>query len=156
MKSISNTLFLKDLIESSTIEEFVEFSMQRKSESDWMGSELHEKFAKKESLAVYSPSVIRGTGSAREGYCQICKKWYKMKTSSYWYHMNYKHGINSKGEVFPEPIFREFSYKIQGFCKKCDDWIVLGSNKKTSEFLWKRHCQKQHTRTEQKSESDLS
>ena len=145
--SIKNSLFLKDLFDSSTIEEFVEFSIQKEvRREDSHKFNFNSDYSHGDnSQIVYSPSLIRGKGPLREGYCQICDKWFKMKTSSYWYHMNYKHGISSKGEKFPEPIFREFENKIQGFCKKCDTWISLGNNKKTSMFLWKKHYQKQHS-----------
>ena len=130
--SVKNTLFLKDLLDSSTFEEFLEFPR-------------NEEFKREDQQTTYSPKFVRGIGVSREGYCQICDRWFKMKTSSYWYHMNYKHGINSKGQKYPEPIFRDFDFKVQGFCKICDEWITLGSSRKTSKFLWKKHFQKEHS-----------
>lgn len=132
LSSVRNTLFLKDLLDSSTFEEFIEnpHRMEFKSENEPI---------------IYAPKFVRGEGVKREGYCQVCDKWFRMKTSSYWYHMNYKHGINSKGEKYPEPIFRDLNFKVQSFCKICDEWITLGTSRKTSKFLWKRHFQKEHS-----------
>lgn len=133
--SVKNTLFLKDLFDSSTIEEFVENSYYKD----------REEVKTENPLTIYSPKFIRGVGAQREGHCQTCDRWFKMKTSSYWYHMNYKHGINSKGIKYPDPVLREINYKIEGFCNICDQWITLGNKHKTSRFLWKKHFQKEHS-----------
>lgn len=127
----------------------------------------YQKNEKNEDNQIYRPKHIRGIGIYREGYCQICNKWFRLKTSSYWYHMNYKHGINSKGKKYPEPDLREFNNKIESFCTLCNNWIVLsgckknykngerknGGNKnggnvrkniKNIKYSWFRHFQKVH------------
>ncbi|AFN82645.1 hypothetical protein EROM_030250 [Encephalitozoon romaleae SJ-2008] len=95
---------------------------------------------------MYKPRKVRGVGRLREGCCGICNSWFKLKTSSYWYHMNYKHGISSKGIKYPEPQIRYTGDKVDGFCMICDEWITLGykSNRKSTRFGWFRHCQKKH------------
>ncbi|AFM97923.1 hypothetical protein EHEL_030250 [Encephalitozoon hellem ATCC 50504] len=108
---------------------------------------IHPKEIKKQGDGdVYKPRKIRGTGRLREGYCRMCNLWFKLKTSSYWYHMNYKHGINSKGVRYPEPQIKYVGDKAEGFCAICNDWVVLGhkSNGKSTKFGWFRHCQKKH------------
>lgn len=123
----NNSLFLQDLLESSTIEEILDKNV------------FYENRENK-----YQPKFIRGKGPEREGHCEICNKWYKLKTSSYWYHMNYKHGINSKGEKYPEAKIRQRERKVEAFCNQCNDWIPLGINKKGTKFTWLRHLQKNH------------
>ena len=46
----------------------------------------------------YTPRLIRGKGQYREGLCELCElpSWFNMKFSTYWYHMNFVHGINAK------------------------------------------------------------
>lgn len=99
-----------------------------------------------EKRDAYKPKNTRGSGEKKEGYCEECKRWFKLKNSSYWYHMNYKHGINSKGIKYPEPEIRIFRGRLEGFCEGCDCWISLGHkyNNKSSKFGWYRHCQKIH------------
>lgn len=92
----------------------------------------------------YRPAVIRGAGALREGYCARCDQWFKLKTSSYWYHMNYKHGISAKGRICPEPKLRERMGQKEGFCKECREWIVLGINNRSVRFGWFKHWQKLH------------
>lgn len=95
---------------------------------------------------VYRPKKVRGNGNLREGYCCDCNLWFKLKTSSYWYHMNYKHGINSRGIKYPEPETRCLDCKVEGFCKVCNTWIVLGHRKsrRSIMFGWFKHWQKIH------------
>jgi len=95
----------------------------------------------------YRPKSIRGNGSNREGYCPLCNKWFKLKTSSYWYHMNYKHGVNANGMIFPEPELRDKEYKVEGYCKECKEWISLGVNSRSIKFGWYRHWQKIHSKS---------
>ncbi|EOB14784.1 Meiotic expression up-regulated protein 26 [Nosema bombycis CQ1] len=95
---------------------------------------------------LYKPQKTRGHGENREGYCEECKEWFRLKTSSYWYHMNYKHGINSHGVRYPEPEVRVSNCKIEGYCQACDKWVVIGnkSNVKSIKFGWYKHWQKTH------------
>jgi hypothetical protein len=46
---------------------------------------------------LYTPRFQRGMGEAKEGFCGLCTPgiWLRIKQSSYWYHMNYHHGISA-------------------------------------------------------------
>ena len=96
--------------------------------------------------AVYKPARVRGTGRLREGYCEPCRLWLRLKTSSYWYHMNYKHGINSRGVRYPEPQIRYAEHGADAFCSTCNQWVSLGHKTagKSTRFGWFKHCQKKH------------
>lgn len=102
---------------------------------------------KRKKKDIYKPQQTRGNGQEREGFCDECNKWFRLKTSSYWYHMNYKHGINSNGVRYPEPEVRVSNSKVEGFCRVCDEWISLGnkSNQKSIKFGWYKHWQKNHS-----------
>lgn len=126
--NIGNTLFLKDFLESTAFDDLFDFKEEIKDEKP----------------LEYSPKYVRGSGSQREGYCIECEKWYNMKNSSYWYHMNYKHGINCKGEKYPSPKLREIDKMVEGYCIKCGEWICLGLSSKNYKFSWLRHMQKIH------------
>jgi hypothetical protein len=55
---------------------------------------------------LYTPRYVRGHGPDREGLCELCKMptWFNMKFSTYWYHMNFFHGVNPKsGTFYPRP-----------------------------------------------------
>ncbi|ORD96709.1 MEU26 [Hepatospora eriocheir] len=94
--------------------------------------------------AQYKPKSIRYEGKDREGLCEICKKWFKLRTSSYWYHMNYKHGICSNYKKILDPITRIKSRLIQGYCMFCKDWIDLSSISREYIYSWYRHFIKTH------------
>lgn len=97
---------------------------------------------------IYKPKMSRGYGENKEGRCDLCNKWYKLKNSSYWYHMNYIHGISSSGVKYPDPCLKVVHGKLYGNCKKCDDWIFLGyrTGDKSSKYGWYKHCQKVHNK----------
>lgn len=135
--SIGNTLFLKDL-DSSVFEDIFEEAFHA------------DDTESKKQIDGYAPRHIRGNGSQREGHCHICDRWFRLKTSSYWYHMNYKHGINSRGEKYPEPQTRRNEDKVEGYCQDCKAWITLGTYRKNSRFSWLRHMQKQHRESKNK------
>lgn len=99
---------------------------------------------------LYRPKQVRNKGSLREGYCEECNKWFRLKTSSYWYHMNYKHGINSEGLKYPEPGIQFNKNKIESYCVVCKRWICLGhqKNSKSYKFNWYRHWQRDHKDSE--------
>lgn len=98
------------------------------------------------SKELYKPKQIRNKGSMREGYCEECNKWFRLKTSSYWYHMNYKHGINSDGSKYPDPVVQLNKNRIESYCSVCRKWVCLGSpkNTKSYKFNWYRHWQRDH------------
>lgn len=103
---------------------------------------------KKRSDDFYTPRWIRGYGNVREGLCELCNpgQWFRTKQSSYWYHMNFYHGISaSTGKPYDSPDdWRESSkvapfvyshgssssdhyiVEIEGHCKNCQQWIPLG------------------------------
>ncbi|KAJ1951650.1 hypothetical protein IWQ62_006407, partial [Dispira parvispora] len=48
---------------------------------------------------MYTPRWTRGLRQHKEGLCPICqamgeRRWFRMKVSAYWYHMNFFHGIS--------------------------------------------------------------
>lgn len=92
----------------------------------------------------YRPEITRGKGVLREGYCKQCDKWLKLKTSNYWYHMNYMHGINTNGQKYPNPELRIIKNIKQGFCKECSKWIDLGKNTNGMRYNWFKHWKKVH------------
>lgn len=129
---VENTLFLRDLVESNVFDSL-------------FGNNYFEidPSPTPTKSNCYSPRFIRGTGVEREGCCGLCDKWFRLKTSSYWYHMNYKHGISSNGCRYPEPVFRDVN-KTEGYCGECCEWICLGGKKRNPRFAWLRHWQKAH------------
>ncbi|EPX70724.1 uncharacterized protein SOCG_04233 [Schizosaccharomyces octosporus yFS286] len=96
----------------------------------------------------YLPRFTRGQGKKKEGLCPICcfQKnfvWLRTKTSAYWYHMNFLHGIHSKGRPYHPPIeFRTIPVRkvksiiglpdrrqiVQGKCHQCNRWIRCQAN----------------------------
>ncbi|TBU01628.1 putative DUF4451 domain-containing protein [Hamiltosporidium magnivora] len=94
----------------------------------------------------YSPKFVRGNGIMREGYCEECDKWFRLKTSSYWYHMNYKHGVNSSGQKYPHPNIQNNCGYYEALCESCQKWVYLGkkNNNKSINFCWFKHWQKDH------------
>ncbi len=149
-KSIKETLFLVDLFsgdENSLKETYEKRLFDRYDFPDFkkINAMANNKYGETKQVR-YKPPVIRGVGVTREGLCSYCKKWFRLKTSSYWYHMNYKHGISARGEICPEPKLRERSGKKEGFCKECNAWIELGSKNRSVKFGWFKHWQKTHLR----------
>jgi hypothetical protein len=94
-------------------------------------------FSNRNPRDLYKPLWIRGTGRRREGRCELCNPpiWLNMKKSTYWYHMNFIHGINSKtGRNYQKPeeyrltlhmLPQKSEYCIQGRCHQCNDWILI-------------------------------
>lgn len=103
--------------------------------------EVTAKSAPKDDF--YVPRFTRGHGISKLGLCPICSHqgefiWLRTKTSAYWYHMNFVHGIHSKGRPYQPPIeFRTVrlrktrnaigvpnkKYMIEGKCHQCNKWI---------------------------------
>lgn len=151
--AISDTLFLVDLFngDESSLEQSYTNSFSSKA-VDYKNVTIEHLIygqiynEKKNPTQSYKPSIVRGVGTTREGYCSHCDKWFRLKTSSYWYHMNYKHGISSRGLKCPEPKLRENEGRTEGLCKECQKWIKLGNNSKSVRFGWFRHWQKTHSK----------
>ncbi len=102
---------------------------------------------KMEAEDLYSPRITRGKGYRKEARCDVCESegravWLRMKQSSYWYHMNFIHGINSQsGKPYELPsLYRNVTVssvfskceeyfstgkELQGFCERCVNWITL-------------------------------
>ncbi|KAM0683586.1 hypothetical protein MDAP_001156 [Mitosporidium daphniae] len=88
---------------------------------------------------LYKPSFVRGSGSEREGRCELCSPpvWLNLKRSTYWYHMNFTHGISSKtGRPYPDPLYVKASplhcgaepekkQVLEAFCRNCRGWISI-------------------------------
>ncbi|EJW01314.1 hypothetical protein EDEG_00499 [Edhazardia aedis USNM 41457] len=98
----------------------------------------------KKKGSSYRPKHIRGEGPMREGLCEDCNEWFRLKTSSYWYHMNFKHGVASNGEKYPEPDVYFKSGRPVSICPLCDHEIYLGANIKILKYNWYKHFQKNH------------
>lgn len=137
-RTLHDTLFLLDL-------DF-DHEVDRGAHSDLFSArEPHPPLCKIPPVASsYRPRSTRGDGPGREGYCERCDQWFRLKTSSYWYHMNYKHGISASGKVFPEPELRDRDLHVEGFCRECSGWVVLGTSRRSVRFGWFRHWQKNH------------
>lgn len=85
---------------------------------------------------LYTPTAVRGSGPDREGRCDLCDPpiWLKVKTSSYWYHMNFYHGISAHtGGPYEAPVgLRQYPYTQgnghevivkEGKCGYCQCWV---------------------------------
>ncbi|ORX87739.1 hypothetical protein K493DRAFT_237297 [Basidiobolus meristosporus CBS 931.73] len=105
---------------------------------------------------IYTPLWVRGVGKAKEGLCPLCKDrclWLKIKTSAYWYHLNYQHGISSNtGRPFASPVetrIHAVTGLKEALCHKCGQWVAYESprNSKSGNLedaYWWRHAQKCH------------
>jgi hypothetical protein len=116
---------------------------------------------KRHALDLYTPRWVRGKGHHREGFCEICGVWLKIKQSAYWYHMNFIHGISaSTGRPYEPPADTrerrcrratgEEIRQVEGLCVNCDRWVVLQHRplgedpvlEDCSQGAWWRHAQK--------------
>ncbi|KAJ2961328.1 hypothetical protein NQZ79_g3380 [Umbelopsis isabellina] len=87
----------------------------------------------------YSPRWLRGIGAKKEGLCPLCQGlWLKTKTSRFWYHMNFYHGISAvNGRPYSAPVAIRAVLKServhdikthsmhQGYCGQCGHWVDL-------------------------------
>ncbi|KAI3634671.1 hypothetical protein MIR68_007052 [Amoeboaphelidium protococcarum] len=102
-------------------------------------------------LDLYKPIWTRYSGRDKEGWCGLCQPgtWLKVKTSVYWYHMHYFHGVSSITGTFYEP---PTAYRLdekgskEGRCGNCNQWISIQGEKhiNVQEIHWYRHCQQCH------------
>lgn len=107
--------------------------------------EIQDSFTLDNNM-LYRPKKVRYEGKEREGQCPICSKYYKLKTSCYWYHMNYKNGINKNGIVIPSVYKTRTSGSfLEAYCEKCAAWVQINTKNKNKEFGWRKHWQKYHT-----------
>jgi len=105
---------------------------------------------------MYTPSWVRYTGQAKEGYCDTCHpgKWLQLKNSAYWYHKQFFHGISSvSGKMFLEPVgSRVVDQDVtEGLCHQCNQWIPINNAKRKNSVLWYRHAHKCHVYHKPKS-----
>ncbi|GAA5866139.1 hypothetical protein JCM3774_004095 [Rhodotorula dairenensis] len=122
-------------------------------------------------LNLYWPRFVKGSGDEKCGLCPICaepperggdgdQRWFKLKNSSYVYHMSYAHGVsNATGKPISPPIKTRVidlphspkdqrSHMVEGLCHKCDAWVPLQSVKNVEsiipELIWWKHAKKCH------------
>ncbi|KAI9591436.1 hypothetical protein BDF19DRAFT_271400 [Syncephalis fuscata] len=127
---------------------------------------------------MYSPHKVKGLGRAKLGQCPLCygmgeSAWFHIKISSYWYHMNFFHGISSvTKQPYHDPIlvqkrpllripkrpsasstssnssFEFLSELHDGLCHHCHQWIPMDSVKqvvvKVPMIYWWKHAQRCH------------
>ncbi|EPR79725.1 hypothetical protein SLOPH_1690 [Spraguea lophii 42_110] len=141
---MSNVLYLDDI--DNELMEITEKIQEKNIRCSSLEEILMSKpILNKPTTELYRPQHIRGKGNNREGFCKECKEWFRLKTSSYWYHMNFKHGINSKGVRYPEPFIRERSNRIESYCSICNKWVYLTNrHSKAIKYSWYKHWQKYH------------
>lgn len=117
---------------------------------------------------LYSPRLVKGQGCEKHGVCPICfyqegvMRWFNMKFSAYWYHLNYVHGISSiskrphpppsKTRLSPrDPLksavetFSALLPLVEALCAKCGRWVsVVGPKRsvvKVPQIYWWKHAQ---------------
>ena len=86
----------------------------------------------------YTPQYVRFADFLKEGLCEHCDppRWYKLKTSNYWYHVQFNHGISHRtGKPFALP---SETRKGEGLCPICKKWVPLDS-KGAPAFHWFKH-----------------
>lgn len=90
---------------------------------------------------LYTPRWQRGVGDSKEGLCPLCEEevWLRIKQSSYWYHMNYHHGISATtGKPYDPPADFEVErlartgvdeavIRLSGLCSKCHEWVTIST-----------------------------
>jgi hypothetical protein len=106
----------------------------------------------KSGIDMYTPRWVRGGHLSSEGLCPYCFQagteiWLKTKSSAYWFHLSFHHGISSKTfQPFPRlPQVRESSDgQREVLCENCDEWINLTPAKQNYQAVesmeWWRHC----------------
>lgn len=101
---------------------------------------------------LYTPRWVRGDGPAREGFCSLCEQgsWLQLKTSQYWYHVRFTHGVNSNtGKIYDPPLRLRICddplASIYGFCGECHQWIAICTPRRKRSFTpWFRHAHACH------------
>ncbi|BFZ63726.1 hypothetical protein YB2330_004858 [Saitoella coloradoensis] len=98
---------------------------------------------------LYTPQWVRGTGNAKEGWCDTCRpgKWFQLKNSAFWYHKQFYHGISAvSGRGFVQPLeMRKVEGEAwEGMCHQCKQWVTVASLKRKNSVLWFKHAHKCH------------
>lgn len=100
--------------------------------------EKHMKSNPRNKDDSYTPRFVRYQGLKKEGLCELCTppRWYKLKTSHYWYHVQFTHGIDQKTKKpFSLPAEKN---EGRGKCPHCRKWISLNEDSAAG-LLWFRH-----------------
>ncbi|KAI8056856.1 hypothetical protein BDF22DRAFT_617019 [Syncephalis plumigaleata] len=127
---------------------------------------------------MYTPRKVKGEGRAKLGECPVCYEegvstWFRLKISSYWYHMNFYHGIScvtrrpyrnpvqirkhrlsqlpessNASSVSSGSSTEALSELHEGLCHNCDRWIAMDSIRhiavKVPMIYWWKHAQQCH------------
>jgi hypothetical protein len=90
---------------------------------------------------LYTPRWVRGSGNAREAWCDRCENgnWLQLKNSQYWYDQVHKHGISSvSGLRFTAPthlkIYADAAGTVEGKCHQCKEWVLICTAKRRRNF----------------------
>ncbi|KAN0063743.1 hypothetical protein ACQY0O_003793 [Thecaphora frezii] len=90
---------------------------------------------------LYTPRWVRGTGNAREAWCDRCEhgNWLQLKNSQYWYDQVHKHGISSvSGLRFTAPthlrVYADAAGTVEGKCHQCKEWVLICTAKRRRNF----------------------
>ena len=90
---------------------------------------------------LYTPRWVRGTGNAREAWCDRCEQgnWLQLKNSQYWYDQVHKHGISSvSGLRFTPPthlkIYSDAAGTVEAKCHQCKEWVLICTAKRRRNF----------------------
>lgn len=101
---------------------------------------------------LYTPRWVRGEGTGREGWCSLCDvgSWMQLKTSQYWYHVRFTHGVNSNtGCIYDPPlqlrICDDSFGSTFGLCGECGEWVPICTPRRKRSFTaWFKHAHKCH------------
>ncbi|KAJ2961396.1 hypothetical protein NQZ79_g3433 [Umbelopsis isabellina] len=96
---------------------------------------------------LYTPTWIKIKDGKRWGLCRYCFKedenqWFKMKCSSYRYHMNTHHGICSNGKYFAQPLDRRVlpDGSVDFYCHECNRYKHVQRHPQDDIIKWWRHA----------------
>lgn len=99
---------------------------------------------------MYAPIWISGSGSERAGWCRVCPSWHDLRSSGYWYHLHFTHGVScATGKRFTPPIDIRRSPtetgELEVNCSKCRSWLVVGKGANRCRTAYFRHAYRCHT-----------
>ncbi|KAJ9476054.1 hypothetical protein PHBOTO_006131 [Pseudozyma hubeiensis] len=90
---------------------------------------------------LYTPRWVRGSGNAREAWCDRCESgnWLQLKNSQYWYDQVHKHGISSvSGLRFTAPthlkVYADAAGTVEAKCHQCKEWVLICTAKRRRNF----------------------
>ena len=111
------------------------------------------------SADLYTARWIRGEGVQREGWCNLCRRWLRLKNSEYWYDKTFSHGVShATGLPFDEPCQQRTAQHCpagknagrrtraveEGQCNICRKWYPLASGRSGRKRgqAWYKHAYK--------------